>query len=1092
MGDKKPAGASPHPDRASTSGPLPGPAGWLRSRRVGVVLTGLALVILALTAIHPLMFGSLPRTDDALQHLHRLIALDYSIRYGDLWPRYSPTLLYGYGEPIFNYYSPLSLYPFELLHLLGLSFVSALIAGWIGYLLLELAGAYLLGRSWGGPLAGIGAAAAYTYAPYIIYNLLGRGAVGEIAALALLPWVLWAYRRLALHGRRSDFLLALALTALMILTHNISALQTVGLMIVYGLFVWWTGPHPPRFLVQMALAGILAVGVTAFFWLPALAESSYIQLDKTRVGVQNPPDAPEFDDEFQTLDQTLGLPQTADLTWFNPPIQRALGWPEIGLGLAGLALLAYRRRNHERRVLAGLMALLAVLVAILVFMTTQASHWVWAEMPLLHFFQFPWRMLGPASLLLALMAGIGLAQVAALIPSRVGRGLWAGVALAAIMVYSMPWLYHLYIPDPAASSVVDSQNYERQTGQLGGTARGEYTPAWAQELPDADRLAPLYAQGEVIPRLQPDPAVTVRQASWQPTSASLAVSTQTEQRLVFDWLYFPGWWATVDGQPAALTPTPKHGLISLDLPPGDHQLALGFGPTPLRFGALIGSGVFAVLALLLVTTVYQLWLFPVPERAPAIRWSALLPAAAAAIVAGLAILALKAVLIDNAQTPIKRARFADGLSAGLEHPLNLVFGSQVTLLGFDLSASQAQPGQTLHLTLYWQPTAGVIPDDYTSSLALRDPAGSSLAQVDEFYPGGWATSNWVPGFYVSQPLDLAVPAGTPPGQYTLSVSLFSPKHQQNLTAAGADGAALGIQPSLAALDVNRPSQPAAPADLGIGRDSSLPRLDASLIPDLTLLAASPPPANATVGDSLSMATVWQAKARPSQPYGYSLLWLDGNGQVSAVSTPAPLTAGYPADQWQPGDLWRGSSRFYVPGRLVAGAYDVAIQLFDPSGQSVGAHAPVGRVVVATPPRTYTPPPRSVTSDVMWDDGITLIGYDLPQPVLLRGNILPLTLYWLPRSEVNTSLMLFVHLVDGDGNIVGQVDTIPAHSTRPTTGWASGEIITDAIELPVRRDAPAGRYYLRIGWDDPQTGARVHVQGSEFFLLPDIIRVQSGQ
>jgi hypothetical protein len=129
---------------------------------------------------------------------------------------------------------------------------------------------------------------------------------------------------------------------------------------------------------------------------------------------------------------------------------------------------------------------------------------------------------------------------------------------------------------------------------------------------------------------------------------------------------------------------------------------------------------------------------------------------------------------------------------------------------------------------------------------------------------------------------------------------------------------------------------------------------------------------------------------------------------------------------------------------------------------------------------------------MWDNGIALIGYDLTQPSVLRGDILPLTLYWQPRGEINASLMLFVHLVDADGKIAGQVDTIPAHATRATTGWAVGEIVTDGIELPVSADAPAGRYYLRVGWYDPASGARVEVDGGEFWLLPNIVRVMSGQ
>src|SRR5574341_1209313 len=95
--------------------------------------TVIALSTLLLVAIHPLTFGSLTSTDDGLLHLYRLVGLDHALRHGDLWPRFVPGLAYGYGLPLFNFYSPLSLYPFEFLHLLGLPFVDAMLIGLIAY-----------------------------------------------------------------------------------------------------------------------------------------------------------------------------------------------------------------------------------------------------------------------------------------------------------------------------------------------------------------------------------------------------------------------------------------------------------------------------------------------------------------------------------------------------------------------------------------------------------------------------------------------------------------------------------------------------------------------------------------------------------------------------------------------------------------------------------------------------------------------------------------------------------------------------------------------------------------------------------------------
>ena len=47
-----------------------------------------------------------------------------------------------------------------------------------------------------------------------------------------------------------------------------------------------------------------------------------------------------------------------------------------------------------------------------------------------------------------------------------------------------------------------------------------------------------------------------------------------------------------------------------------------------------------------------------------------------------------------------------------------------------------------------------------------------------------------------------------------------------------------------------------------------------------------------------------------------------------------------------------------------------------------------------------------------------------------------------------------------------------NATRPTTGWAAGEVIVDPYEIPVHPDAPPGRYVIEIGMYDPVTGERL--------------------
>ena len=61
------------------------------------------------------------------------------------------------------------------------------------------------------------------YAPYLLANVFVRGAIAEVGAQALLPWILWCGRRLLTANRPVLYaaLLALSLGALAV-THTVT------------------------------------------------------------------------------------------------------------------------------------------------------------------------------------------------------------------------------------------------------------------------------------------------------------------------------------------------------------------------------------------------------------------------------------------------------------------------------------------------------------------------------------------------------------------------------------------------------------------------------------------------------------------------------------------------------------------------------------------------------------------------------------------------------------------------------------------------------------------------------------------------------
>ena len=97
----------------------------------------------------------------------------------------------------------------------------------------------------------------------------------------------------------------------------------------------------------------------------------------------------------------------------------------------------------------------------------------------------------------------------------------------------------------------------------------------------------------------------------------------------------------------------------------------------------------------------------------------------------------------------------------------------IRLTGYDLVLpDRAVPGRSIEATLYWTADRRP-PQDYTVFVHLRRPDGSNLTQRDGQPLGGaWPTSAWEPGQPVIDRYTLTIPAGTPPGRYTLWAGMY--------------------------------------------------------------------------------------------------------------------------------------------------------------------------------------------------------------------------------------------------------------------------------------------------------------------------------
>lgn len=989
------------------------------SRLWGRLWPAAVIGVWSTAAIRPILTALPPCTDDYAFHLLRLTQLLHLWRQGVFFSRWAPDMAWGYGLPFFNFYAPLAYYLAA-----PLAWLTDLNSGLKLALALSVVGAglalYRLARDYVSRPAALTAAVAYLYAPYLGYDIYFRGNLAESMAWVFLPLALWSMRRLAHTGARRWLGLAALSYAAVLLTHNVFALIFSPLLAALGVWETWSA-RPPRPARRLALAGGalgLGLALAAFFWLPALLERAQVYSDRLLV----PPVFVYWNNFISPAELLAVAAPRPDL--INPSPAHSLGLPAV-LG-AALIIPAWPRLAPRRR-RAALFFGLATLVYSL-FMLPMSEP-LWARLPLVEFIQFPWRLLGPAALCLAL--GVGLAADAwrpRLSP------LWWAVPLAAGALF---WFSPRYCPGLAQPTAATLVEFERATDTIGTTAKGEYVPRRVAQFPTEVAAELASTTGEVRDMVRRGASADFSHFSPQPETVTL------------NQFAYPGWRVWVDGAPAALGVSAPHGLLTLDLPTGAHSVRLRFGETPLRAAA---DGVSA--AALLVCLGLLIGRIPGPSRPPvptAPLWS------------WLAVGLLLTLLAPRLSLP----RLRDGALTGVDQPLNMTYAGGLTLLGYDLPRALVTTDRPLDIRLYWT-TSQPLTRQVRATVTLRDADGllwsPKQSEPPRRFRQPFLTSDWPVGQYAEDWHTVALLPGTPPGVYELTVTLFD---RQSLTPIPPP-AQTRPEVVLATVTVERPAEAAAFA----------PQFPLSPLPgQLALLGYDQDRAEARPGDPFLLTLFWQVGEGGSADLQLKLTLLnDQSRPVYTVERPL-VAAQFPTTLWQAGDRWRGQHRLRLPADLTSGTYVWQAQLLPAATTAPIRMTPF---TVQAPPRLTELPPLDHLVAARLGDLAELRGYTL-QPA---DGQLTLTLGWQALAETATAYRVFVHLLAPDGHIAAQADGEPAGWQYPTTAWLPGAFILDNHVLTLPPELPPGDYQLIVGLYDPLDGRRLtQPDGRDFVALP---------
>ena len=503
-------------------------------------------------------------------------------REGILYPRWTEWANYGFGEPRFIFYPPIS---WMLGAALSLVLPGNAVPGAFIFLVQTAAGLsmFALARRFFTPGAAVFSAACYASNPYALLIIYMRSDFAELLAGAFLPALLLAALQLCglIENQWRSVGRAIAIFALLFAAVWLSN-APAGVMASYSmalLFAWAAFREKSlRPLIFGAVGLTLGFGLACFYLVPAAYEQRWVNI-------------------AQALATGLQPSQNFLYTQINDPEHNIFNW--IASSVAVLlklltwiaAVLTYRsaRDVHASQEKKELWPVLILLGAVATFLMLRPSEILWEHLPKLRFVQFPWRWMGILALPYACLG-------AAVIARQRAVWIWASVVVLTVggtsaFLEHKAWWDSDDIPS-LQDAIADGQGFE-------GT--DEYDPAGddhynlPQNGPQIQALPPEESPG-------PAPKAEIRVLRWTAEDRELRIDSREPLRLAIRVLNYPAWQVKVNDK--EVRPEHPEGDTQMVLPlgAGSQLIDIRFVRTPDRS---VGSLLSAASVLLAFTTAFR-------------------------------------------------------------------------------------------------------------------------------------------------------------------------------------------------------------------------------------------------------------------------------------------------------------------------------------------------------------------------------------------------------------------------------------------------------------------------------------------------------
>jgi 4-amino-4-deoxy-L-arabinose transferase-like glycosyltransferase len=293
-------------------------------------------------------------------------------------------------------------------------------------------------------------------------------------------------------------------------------------------------------------------------------------------------------------------------------------------------------------------------------------------------------------------------------------------------------------------------------------------------------------------------------------------------------------------------------------------------------------------------------------------------------------------VFDVTVDPAGRAIGPEHLPISTVRPVEMKGG--LRFLGYSIDGSPSAPGELRKVNLFWRATDRPAAE-YTAFVQLLDRQGRVAAGWEAPPGAAYPTQVWKPGELIRTQAEIRAPANLPDGRYLLIGGLFRNDDKTRLqTLRGGDHLDLGHMTVRGrAHDMTAPN-PSHGLDARFGNLARLTGYD-----------MAPPAEGVRPGETLPLTLYWQALGASERPYTVFVHLLNGAGNAMGYGDGEPAGGQLPTTGWLADEYIKDEHQVSVRADAQAGAYRLAVGLYDPaSGERLKMPDGADQVVLELP------------------------------------------------------------------------------------------------------------------------------------------------